>query len=47
MHAYGYYEPIREYAGIPNMTALKKFKEPGHFARFSKEQFKDIAGITP
>ena len=47
MHAYGYYEPIREYAGIPNMTELKKFKEPGHFARFSKEQFNDIAGITP
>ncbi len=47
MHAYGYYEPIREYAGIPNMTELKKFKEPGHFARFSKEQFNDIVGITP
>ena len=47
MHAYGYYEPIRAYAGIPNMTELKKFKEPGHFARFSKEQFNDIAGITP
>ena len=47
MHAYGYYEPIREYDGIPNMTELKKFKEPGHFARFSKEQFNDIAGITP
>jgi len=47
MHAYGYYEPIRTYAGIPNMVELKKFKEPGHFARFSKEQFNDIAGITP
>ena len=47
MHAYGYYEPIRAYAGIPNMAELKKFKEPGHFARFSKEQFNDIAGITP
>lgn len=47
MHAYGYYEPIREYSGIPNMTELKQFKEPGHFARFSKEQFNDIAGITP
>ena len=32
---------------FPNMTELKKFKEPGHFARFSKEQFNDIAGITP
>lgn len=47
MHAYGYYEPIREYEGIPNMTELRKFKEPGHFARFSKERFNDIAGITP
>ena len=47
MHAYGYYEPIRAYAGIPNMTELKKFKEPGHFARFSKEQFNDLAGIAP
>jgi len=47
MHAYGYYEPIRTYAGIPNMVELKKFKEPGHFARFSKEQFNDIAGIAP
>lgn len=47
MHAYGYYEPIREYEGIPNMTELRKFKEPGHFARFSKEQFNDIAGIAP
>ena len=47
MHAYGYYEPIRAYAGIPNMAELKKFKEPGHFARFSKDRFNDIAGITP
>ena len=47
LHAYGYYEPIREYAGIPNMTELKKFKEPGHFACFSKQRFNDIAGTTP
>ena len=27
------------------MAELKKFKEPGHFARFSKEQFNDIAEL--
>jgi hypothetical protein len=47
MHAYGYYEPIREYEGFANVTELRKFKEPGHFARFAKERFNDIAGITP
>lgn len=47
MHAYGYYEPIREYEGFANVTELRKFKQPGHFARFAKERFNDIAGITP
>jgi hypothetical protein len=29
------------------MLELRKFKEPGYFARFAKERFNDIAGFTP
>lgn len=47
LHTCGYYEPIREYKGTANMLELRKFKEPGYFARFAKERFNDIAGFTP
>ncbi len=38
----GYYEPIREYSGKPNTAFLKKFREPGAMAAFSKDKYQSI-----
>jgi hypothetical protein len=38
----GYYEPIREYEGKPNLVALKKFKESGAMSDFSKTKYQSI-----
>ncbi len=38
----GYYEPIRDYSGKPNLAFLKKFKEPGAMAAFSKYKYQSI-----
>lgn len=42
MHTKGYYQPIREYTGKPDLTFLKKFKEPGEMARFSMNRYQMI-----
>jgi hypothetical protein len=39
LHANGYYELIREYEGIPEISELIKFKKPGYFMQFSKEMY--------
>jgi hypothetical protein len=41
-HAKGYYEPIREYSGKPNMDLLQKFKEPGFMPIFSLHNFQKV-----
>lgn len=38
----GYYEPIREYSGKPDIAFLKKFKVPGAMAAFSREKYNSI-----
>lgn len=42
LHTKGYYEPIREYSGEPQMATLNKFREPGAMARFSLERYRQI-----
>jgi len=37
-HSKGYYEHIRDYKGLPNIIALNRFKKPGEFSTFSREQ---------
>jgi hypothetical protein len=39
LHTRGYYEHIREYKGLPDLLELKRFKEPGHFTRFSRDRY--------
>ena len=41
----GYYNYVRDYKGIPDFKELIKFKQPGHFTRFSKEEFEKINRI--
>ena len=35
----GYYEYIRNYKGMPNITKLKAFREKGALSQYSKEEF--------
>lgn len=43
LHTRGYYEHIREYAGIPNLLTLRAFKKPGHFMQFSRDRYAQLA----
>ena len=45
LHTSGYYEYIRNYAGKPDISELKKFRTPGTFAHFSKSRFSQMAGL--
>jgi hypothetical protein len=42
LHSHGYYTYIRDYKNKPQLKYLKSFKQPGSFARFSKERFDEI-----
>ena len=35
----GYYTYIREFSGEPDFGELRQFRNPGHFTRFSEDQF--------
>lgn len=39
LHTKGYYEPIRDYDGLPQISELQKFKEPGYFMKYSLDEF--------
>jgi hypothetical protein len=39
LHTGGYYEHVRNYKGLPQLAFLKKFKQPGAFAAFSRQQY--------
>jgi hypothetical protein len=36
LHTRGYYELIRDFDGLPQISALNKFKVPGYFSEFSR-----------
>lgn len=42
-HTSGYYEPIREFAGRPDVAFLRKFKEPGYMPVFSVHRFQQLS----
>jgi hypothetical protein len=44
LHAKGYYTPLRDYAGVPNIARLLKFKEPGRFTAFARSQYREFTG---
>ena len=37
----GYYEHIRNYENLPNLTQLYAFRKPGKFTQFSKEKYRE------
>ena len=39
LHTSGYYELIREFSGPPQLTELYKFKTPGYFSDFSRQNY--------
>ncbi len=45
LHCSGYYELVRDYSGFPEITQLKKFKQPDYFAKYSKELY--LKALTP
>lgn len=47
LHTKGYYEHIREFAGLPNIVALYGFRRPGRFVEFSKETYQQYAQREP
>ena len=44
-HTRGYYEYVRTYTGKPNVAELKKFRNPGSFAHFSKQRLTELAKL--
>lgn len=39
LHSRGYYELLRDFKGLPDIIGLNKFKTPGYFSEYSKEQY--------
>jgi hypothetical protein len=39
LHTSGYYELIRKFEGLPKLTELSKFKQPGYFSEFSRIRY--------
>lgn len=42
LHSMGYYEPIRQYQGPADVKFLTQFREPGAFAKFSRNQYMQL-----
>lgn len=42
LHAKGYYEHVRDYTGLPKISELKKFREPGHFSDYSEAEYLQV-----
>jgi hypothetical protein len=39
LHTRGYYELVRDFTGLPEITELNKFKKPGYFSEFSRSEY--------
>lgn len=44
LHTKGYYNHVREYKGLPDLTALETFKTPGYFNLYSRNLYREVAG---
>ncbi len=42
LHSRGYYEYIRDYTNLPDISSLQSFKSKGAFTRFSKEKYDEF-----
>jgi hypothetical protein len=42
LHTCGYYELIRDFKGLPEISELNKFKEPGYFSEFSRDEYMKV-----
>jgi hypothetical protein len=45
LYSRGYYNHVREYEGLPEVTTLLSFKKDGKFSEFSKEKFDEMQEI--
>jgi hypothetical protein len=45
LHCRGYYELVRDFTGLPNITQLNKFRTPGYFSEFSREKYLQKLGF--
>lgn len=41
-HSRGYYNHVREYEGLPDISELVSFRKEGRFSNFSKEKFDEL-----
>lgn len=46
LHVKGYYEHVRDYEGVADVTALHKLREPGSFSKFSEEKLDELMYIS-
>jgi hypothetical protein len=44
LQAKGYYTPLRDYSGVPNVARLLKFSEPGRFTAFARTRYGEFTG---
>ncbi len=42
LHSYGYYEPIREYTGEPNLSFLNQMRNAQAFTHYSRDKYKEL-----
>lgn len=42
LHSRGYYTLVRDFNGLPDLTALNKFKTPGYFSFYSRSNYQKI-----
>ncbi len=42
----GFYTYLRDYSGTPDVSELRKFREPGHFTRFTEERFNEMVSAA-
>ena len=42
LHTRGYYELERDFSGLPDILGLNKFKTPGYFSEFSKNEYLNV-----
>lgn len=42
LYTKGYYQPVRDYRGKPELAFLREFRKPGAFANFSRQRFETL-----
>ena len=42
----GFYTYLRDYSGAPDLAELQKFREPGHFTRFTEQRYNQMVSAA-